>query len=597
MLLPLRTAPADARNAPPSFAAGRSIALAALCFILFSFVPPGIAPSVGFAEAGAVSPDAGENPHGRTDPSSGRLSPEAEYVYYCLLLAQSMSDNALPTILMAVDALLTLDPSLSAFQESAGLLLYREKSAEAETIALRGLERFPDDSLLTLLLAGAYGERGETARAIGLLEDYLGRHPEEHTVIEELVRLYLRQGQKEKAADMLAALPADASPPEAALFRAKALTLLDRPAEALDVLRRLLSREADAYEGWIAAGHLYLQEKNLAGAAAAFTQAAALSDSPDLWFRAAMLHLERKVPREAVRALDNIRSAPDIFIQAALRFSEGGYFPQAESMLDRAAAGGANPDEISLLLSMIRQESAKDPLAGLEALEKISPNSEFYPRALYQKARIHLQAKQYAKSYAIAANASKRFPDLKELWGIEAYALVKLKQSDKAEKVLKKALERHAGDEDLLFTLGTVQDDANKKNEAMKTMEAILSSNPKNHQALNYVGYSLAEKNTNLTYALELITAALEQNPDADYIVDSLAWVHYRLGNLEEAWKNINRCISLGGDDPTMWEHYGDIANALNRREEAIKGYTESIARKPANIADVRKKLAELQKK
>ena len=57
------------------------------------------------------------------------------------------------------------------------------------------------------------------------------------------------------------------------------------------------------------------------------------------------------------------------------------------------------------------------------------------------------------------------------------------------------------------------------------------------------------------------------------------------------------RINSLGGDDPTIWEHYGDIARAMGKREEAIKGYTEAIARKPANIGEVRKKLSDLQKK
>ena len=286
-----------------------------------------------------------------------------------------------------------------------------------------------------------------------------------------------------------------------------------------------------------------------------------------------------------------------MLVQAALRLADGQYFTEAETVLGQAAKNGANPDEVSLFLSVIKQESAKDPLVGLEPLESIPPSSPLYPAALQQKARIYLQAKQYDKAHAVAVDARKRFPDNKELWGLEAYALVKLNKSAEAEKTLKKALERYPGDEELLFTLGSVQDEAGKKDEAMKTMEGIIAVNPKHFQALNYVGYTLAEKNTDLKRSLSLITAALEQNPDADYIVDSLAWVNYRLGNMEEAWKAITRCISLGGDDPTIWEHYGDIARAMGKREEAIKGYTEAIARKPANIGEVRKKLSDLQKK
>ncbi|MDR2489534.1 MAG: tetratricopeptide repeat protein [Desulfovibrio sp.] len=558
-----------------------------------------------FCRTSLAGQDADAAPAGETlkakvrqmDPSAWRLSPEAEQMYYYLLLADGMNDNSRLTVMTAIDGLLKVEPSLPVFRESAGILLSGKEFDDAENIALRGLRHFPGDTVLTLLLAGTYGEKGETAHAASLLEEHLAVYPGQREVIEELARLYLQNGQKEKAVDMLAALPIKDASPEDMLFRAKALSLLERPAEAVETLRRLLDKEANFYEGWVAIGHLYLQDKKLAEAAASFTKAAELADSPNLWFRIALIHIERKLPGEALNALDKIPASPDIYIQAALRFADGQYFTEAEELLNRALKNGANPDEIALLLSAIKEESGKDSLTCLEPLKRISPASPLYPKALYQKARIYLQAKQYAKSYAVASEGSKRFPELKELWGIEAYALVKLDQNAKAEKILKKALEHHVGDEELLFTLGTVQDDANKKNEAIKTMERILAVNPKNYQALNYVGYSLAEKNINLHHALKLITAALEQNPDADYIVDSLAWVHYRLGNIEEAWKNINRCISLGGDDPTMWEHYGDIANAMDRREEAIKGYTESIARKPANIADIRKKLSALQKK
>ena len=532
------------------------------------------------------------------DPSAWKLSPEAEHLYYYLLIADGLRENSRLTIDTALKGLLKIDSSLPVFQDGATIFLSRGEFDEAANLAQQGLKRFPGDTLLTLLLAGAYSENGQEAKAANLLEDHLKQHPGQREVIEELVRLYLKDGQKEKAADMLSNMPEGDHTAEATLFRAKVLSSLGRSSEALEILRRLIEKEPDSYDAWIEIGLLHHRNKNLEESVEAFKKAAEISpDTPELWFRVALIQIERKLPQDALKALDNISDSPDLLVQAALRFADGQYFKEAETTLDRAAKSGANPDEISLFLSMIKQESAKDPLAGLEPLDSIPPSSPVYPGALQQKARIYLQAKQYDKAHAAAADGRKHFPDTKEFWGLEAYALVKLNKSAEAEKLLKKALERYSGDEDMLFTLGTVQDEAGKKDEAVKTMEAILAINPKNYQALNYIGYTLAEKNTDLKRALELITSALEQNPDADYIVDSLAWAHYRLGNLEEAWTAINRCISLGGDDPTIWEHYGDIAKAMGKREEAVKGYTEAIARKPANIADVRKKLSDVQKK
>ena len=590
---------AAGRNRPFAFPGGwrlsrASIFLAAFALVsLIFFCPPGHA-----VQNATKSADTPEETARRMDPSGWKLSPEAEHLYYYLLLADGLEENSRLAIDTAIKGLLKIDPSLPVYQDSATILLSRGEFNDAERIALQGLKHFPGDTLLTLLLAGVHSENDQDPKAVELLEKHLKKFPGQREVIEELVRLYLKEGQREKAANMLANLPEGDQTPESVLFRAKVLSSMGRSAEAMTILRNAIEKNPDFYEGWIEIGLLNHREKNLAEAVQAFEKAAAISpDTPELWFRIALIQIERKLPQEAVTALDKISLPPDIYIQAALRLADGQYFAEAEGMLDRAAKNGANPDEVSLFLSVVKQESAKDPLAGLPALEGIPPTSPLYPSALHQKARIYLQAKQYDKSYAVASDGRKRFPDTKELWGLEAYALVKLNKSAEAEKLLRKGLERHANDEEMLFTLGTVQDEMGKKDDAMKTMEAIIALNPKSFQALNYVGYSLAEKNTDLKRALSLVTAALEQSPNADFIVDSLAWVHYRLGNMEEAWKNINRCISLGGDDPTIWEHYGDIAKAMGKTEEAVKGYTESIARKPANIADIRKKLAAVQKK
>ena len=207
-----------------------------------------------------------------------------------------------------------------------------------------------------------------------------------------------------------------------------------------------------------------------------------------------------------------------------------------------------------------------------------------------------MHAGEFERAQAAAAKGRGLFPERRDFWGLEAYALLKMKKTGEAEELLKRSLTQYPDDEELLFSLGGIQDETGKKGEAMKTMERILSINPQNYQALNYVGYTLAEDNRELDRALSLITTALAQKPDADYIVDSLAWAQFRLGRFDEAWTTINRCLGLGGDGATIWEHYGDIALALGKREEAAKGYAEALSRKPDNIDVLRAKLTELKK-
>ena len=66
-----------------------------------------------------------------------------------------------------------------------------------------------------------------------------------------------------------------------------------------------------------------------------------------------------------------------------------------------------------------------------------------------------------------------------------------------------------------------------------------------------------------------MIRRAVEQRPDDGYIVDSLGWAHYRLGNFEEATKHLERAIELKPEDPTINDHLGDCYWRIGRILEA----------------------------
>ena len=533
----------------------------------------------------------------RIDPSLWKLSREAQRLYYYLILTEGIAEDSREEIAIALAALLKLDPSREVYQDSATIMLARGDFTEARTTALEGLQKFPADNLLTLILSATYSEAGQNAKAVALLERHIAEHTGDKEAMQELVRLYINSGQEQKADALLSRLPKTDLSAEAELFRVGVLATVGRTAEALAIVRELLQKEPDNAAFWLELGTLHERAKEFDEALGAYRKAAALSpDKGEAPLRIAMLLLERKKPAEALQALRAAPLSAQTAIQAALRFADAGCRKEAEALLKQAELAGGDPDQLAVILSMLRQESAQSPLEALAPLEGITPSSPLYPSALQQKARIYIAAGDYAKAYGMALEGRKRYPEHKELWGLEAYALVRQKKTGEAEALLEQALKQYPDDEELLFTLGSVQDEAGAKDKAMQTMEHLLRISPNNYQALNYVGYSLADAGKDLERALSLVSAAHKQRPEADYIVDSLAWAQYRLGRFNEAWESITRCISLGGDDPTMWEHYGDIALALGKREEARKGYTESIMRRPGNIDAVRKKLAALKK-
>ncbi len=96
-----------------------------------------------------------------------------------------------------------------------------------------------------------------------------------------------------------------------------------------------------------------------------------------------------------------------------------------------------------------------------------------------------------------------------------------------------------------------------------------LELNPGHPQVLNYLGYSLVEKQRNLDEALEMIEEAVERQPDSGHIVDSLGWALYRLGRYEEAIGHMERAAELMPVDPVVNDHLGDVLWAVGRETEA----------------------------
>jgi tetratricopeptide (TPR) repeat protein len=100
-------------------------------------------------------------------------------------------------------------------------------------------------------------------------------------------------------------------------------------------------------------------------------------------------------------------------------------------------------------------------------------------------------------------------------------------------------------------------------------MRKALELQPEQPHVLNYLGYSWIDQGTNLDEGMKMIKRAVEQRPDDGYIVDSLGWAYYRIGNYEESVKNLERAIDLKPEDPTINDHLGDAYWRIGRKLEA----------------------------
>lgn len=112
-------------------------------------------------------------------------------------------------------------------------------------------------------------------------------------------------------------------------------------------------------------------------------------------------------------------------------------------------------------------------------------------------------------------------------------------------------------------------------------LKKALELYPEQPHVLNYLGYSWVDKGMNLEEGTQMIRRAVEQRPDDGYIVDSLGWAYYRVGNYEDAVKHLERAVELKPEDPTINDHLGDAYWKIGRHLEARFQWSHARDLKP----------------
>src|SRR5262249_45916670 len=127
------------------------------------------------------------------------------------------------------------------------------------------------------------------------------------------------------------------------------------------------------------------------------------------------------------------------------------------------------------------------------------------------------------------------------------------------------------------FNLGTALDKVNRFDDVVNEMEETIRLDPKHANALNYLGYSYADRGVKLPEAVDLIQKALEVKPNDGYYLDSLGWAYYKLGKLDEALTELQRAVAVVSDDSVIHEHLGEIYYQKGLKTDAKKEWLRSL--------------------
>lgn len=226
----------------------------------------------------------------------------------------------------------------------------------------------------------------------------------------------------------------------------------------------------------------------------------------------------------------------------------------------------------------------------------VTADSPYYRDATIHLAALLRQQKKYDEALKVAEALRQKQPDDIDLMLFQAGILEESKRYEDALSLLKQASAKNPKNSAVYFAMGVIQDKMGRFDDLVASMEASIAADPGNATALNYLGYSYAEKNMKLPEAEALLDRAIKVRPGDGFFLDSLAWVYYREGRFDKADETIRQALAAIPDDPVILEHMGDIQVAVGKSADAVAWYEKSLAKGPEKPELIREKLQKIQK-
>jgi len=167
-----------------------------------------------------------------------------------------------------------------------------------------------------------------------------------------------------------------------------------------------------------------------------------------------------------------------------------------------------------------------------------------------------------------------------QIYAAEAQTLKELGMLGQALELYSIAIKAYPENMDLRYARGLYAADHGDIYLAIDDFEFILSREPENADALNALGYTLADQTNRYQDALKYILKAHQLKPDNPAILDSMGWVYYRLGKYQEALKYLHKA-AVANPDAEIAAHLGEVLWALGNHNQAREVWNKALSTEP----------------
>lgn len=280
------------------------------------------------------------------------------------------------------------------------------------------------------------------------------------------------------------------------------------------------------------------------------------------------------------RMLQNAPKEPDVLFAIGILSLQLEDLEAARTYFERLHATGQRRDDAAFYLGQI-EESLGEPAKALAWYGKVGGDNAV--DAQMRIARIHALDGHLDEARAILRRLRDAAPEHSApLFLTEAELLREQGETELAMALLDEALEAHPGDEELLYTRAIHGVKQGRIDWLERDLRAILEANPDHADALNALGYTLADQTDRFQEAYGYIERALAIRPDDPAFLDSMGWVLFRLGRYPEALEYLQRAYEMMPDGEIA-AHLGETLWVLGRRDAAWRIWDEAIAAEPDN--------------
>nr|WP_295408476.1 tetratricopeptide repeat protein [uncultured Thiocystis sp.] len=447
---------------------------------------------------------------------------------------------------------LELAPEAAAAHQVAAFLRIKAGDREGALIHLVRLVELTEgaDSSVFEQAAAIIARAPSPDMQLALMEALVGRFPESADAQQSLATVAASASRFEvadRAARRALELRPDWNQPR--LFLVRLLLSQGKRAEARRRLEEFVERSPDDHGLHMLFGQFLVEEQEFATARDVFE-----------------------------RLLGNQPKAPDVLFAVGILSLQLDDLTGARIYFTRLFETGERQDDAAFYLGQTA-ERAEDARVALEWYEKVKDSN--LAEAQVRMAFLRAKTGEVAQAREILNRLRGSSPDdAVALYLVEAEILDEVGRVDEAMSVFGAALESHRDDRDLLYARGLYAVEHGQLQLGEQDFLRILAADSEDADTLNALGYTLADRTDRYREALGYIEKAYALKPEEPAILDSMGWVHYRLGHYEVARDYLRRALDKM-DDGEIAAHLGEVLWAMGRQAEAWSVWEAALLAHP----------------